>query len=110
MLIFISEPGWNRDVNYCPLHSARGYFILGGIIMEEIKEMKEKTRAIAHFMEKEQNKTNKELLIAAAICTFIGILIGFFIGKTTTSKNTIKKYNECFSYDFGDDEEEKDEE
>jgi predicted DNA repair protein MutK len=84
--------------------------ILGGIIMEEIKEMKEKTRAIAHFMEKEQNKTNKELLIAAAICTFIGILIGFFIGKTTTSKNTIKKYNECFSYDFGDDEEEKDEE
>ena len=26
--------------------------ILGGIIMEEIKEMKEKTRAIAHFMEK----------------------------------------------------------
>ena len=74
------------------------------------KELKDKTRAIAHFMEKEQNKTNKELLIAAAICTFIGILIGFFIGKTTTSKNTIKKYNECFSYDFGDEEEEKDEE
>ena len=85
-------------------------FILGGIIMEEIKELKDKTRAIAHFMEKEQNKTNKELLIAAAICTFIGILIGFFIGKATTSKNTIKKYNECFSYDFGDEEEEKDEE
>ena len=78
--------------------------------MEEIKELKDKTRAIAHCMEKEQNKTNKELLIAAAICTFIGILICFFIGKTTTSKNTIKKYNECFSYDFGDEEEEKDEE
>ena len=34
-----------------------------------------------------------------------GIIIGFFIGKTTTSKNTVKKYNQCFSYDFGDEEE-----
>lgn len=73
--------------------------------INEVKEMKEKTRAFAQFMEREQNKTNKELLIAAAICTFVGILIGFFIGKTTTSRNTIKKYNECFSYDFGDEEE-----
>ncbi len=77
--------------------------------IKEVKEMKEKTRAFAQFMEREQNKTNRELLIAAAICTFVGILIGFFIGKTTTSRNTIKKYNECFSYDFGD-EEEKDKE
>lgn len=58
------------------------------------------------IIEAERTRTNKELLLASAICTFVGILIGFFIGKTTTSKNTVKKYNECFSYDFGDEEEE----
>ena len=67
-------------------------------------------KTLVQLLDEDTTKSNKELLIAAAICTFIGILIGFFIGKTTTSKNTIKKYNECFSYDFGDDEEEKDEE
>lgn len=58
------------------------------------------------IIEAERTRTNKELLLASAICTFVGILIGFFIGKTTTSKNTVKKYNECFSYDFGDEDEE----
>lgn len=74
-----------------------------------MNNIKDEAKKVTEFIEAEQTRTNKELLIAAAICTFIGILIGFFIGKTTTSKNTVKKYNQCFSYDFGD-EEEKDEE
>ena len=74
-----------------------------------MNNINDEAKKVTEFIEAEQTRTNKELLIAAAICTFIGILIGFFIGKTTTSKNTVKKYNQCFSYDFGD-EEEKDEE
>ena len=74
-----------------------------------MNNIKDEAKKVTEFIEAEQTRTNNELLIAAAICTFIGILIGFFIGKTTTSKNTVKKYNQCFSYDFGD-EEEKDEE
>ena len=74
-----------------------------------MNNIKDEAKKVTEFIEAEQTRTNKELLIAAAICTFIAILIGFFIGKTTTSKNTVKKYNQCFSYDFGD-EEEKDEE
>lgn len=52
----------------------------------------------------ETERTTKELILVAAICTIVGIVIGFFIGKTTTSKNTIKKYNKCYTYDFGDEE------
>lgn len=72
--------------------------------------LKEEAKKVTEIIEAEQTRTNKELIIAAAICTFIGILIGFFIGKTTTSKNTVKKYNQCFSYDFGDEEEKEEEE
>lgn len=57
-------------------------------------------------MEELMEKSNKELLIVAAICTFLGMVIGFVIGKVTTSKNTVKKFNKCYSYDFGDEEEE----
>ncbi len=56
-------------------------------------------------IEELMDRSNKELLITAAVCTVVGMIIGFFIGKVTTSKNTIKKYNKCYSYDFGDEEE-----
>lgn len=72
-----------------------------------MSKIKEGTKKVAELIEAEQTRTNKELIIAAAVCTFVGIIIGFFIGKTTTSKNTVKKYNQCFSYDFGNEEEKK---
>ena len=65
-----------------------------------MSKIKEGTKKVAELIEAEQTRTNKELIIAAAVCTFVGIIIGFFIGKTTTSKNTVKKYNQCFSYDL----------
>lgn len=61
-----------------------------------MSKIKEGTKKVAEIIEAEQTRTNKELIIAAAVCTFVGIIIGFFIGKTTTSKNTVKKYNQCF--------------
>ncbi|MCM1307968.1 MAG: hypothetical protein NC223_05150 [Butyrivibrio sp.] len=67
--------------------------------------IKDKTEDVIKLLDEETTRTNKELLIAAAICTVVGIIIGFFIGKTTAAKNTIKKYNKCYSYDFGDEEE-----
>lgn len=67
--------------------------------------IKDKTEDVIKLLDEETTKTNKELLIAAAVCTVVGIIIGFFIGKTTTAKNTIKKYNKCYSYDFGNEEE-----
>lgn len=106
--------GWNRD-NYCPLHLARVFLYNTGtkstlyiLVSKEaifMSKIKEGTKKVAELIEAEQTRTNKELIIAAAVCTFVGIIIGFFIGKTTTSKNTVKKYNQCFSYDFGDEEE-----
>ncbi|MGN0369903.1 MAG: hypothetical protein ACI4EW_05095 [Butyrivibrio sp.] len=67
--------------------------------------IKDKSRNILKLLEEETTKSNKELLIAAAVCTLVGIIAGFFIGKAATTKNTIKKYNKCYSYDFGDEEE-----
>lgn len=67
--------------------------------------IKDKAEDVIKLLDEETTRTNKELLIAAAICTVVGVIIGFFIGKTTTAKNTIKKYNKCYSYDFGDEEE-----
>ena len=67
--------------------------------------LKGKTGDVIKMLDEETTRSNKELLIAAAICTFVGMVIGFLVGKATTSKNTIKKYNKCYSYDFGDEEE-----
>lgn len=67
--------------------------------------IKDKSRDLMNMLEAESNRTNKELLIAAAVCTCAGIVAGFFIGKAVSNKNTIKKYNKCYSYDFGDEEE-----
>lgn len=67
--------------------------------------IKDRTEDVIKLLDEETTKTNKELLIAAGICTVVGMIIGFFIGKATTAKNTIKKYNKCYSYDFGDEEE-----
>lgn len=66
--------------------------------------IKDKANDVIAFMEEEQTRTNKELVTAAAICTAVGIAIGFLLGKITTSRNTIKKYNKCYSYDFGEEE------
>ena len=67
---------------------------------------KDRTEDVMKLLDKETTRSNREeLLIAAAVCTFVGIVIGFFAGKISTSKNTVKKYNKCYSYDFGDDEE-----
>ncbi len=68
--------------------------------------LRDKATDVKQLLEDETTRTNKELLIAAAVCTVVGMIIGFFIGKTTTSHNTIKKYNKCYSYDFGDEEQE----
>lgn len=68
--------------------------------------LKERTDDVMRMLDEETTKSNKELLIAAAACTVAGLVAGFFIGKSTAAKNTIKKYNECYTYDFGDDEEE----
>ena len=65
-------------------------------------EMKE----VRDFMEKQSDWSNKELLLVAAACTAVGIGIGYVVGRMTTSKNTLKKFNQKFTYDFGDDEEE----
>ncbi len=64
-----------------------------------------KTDDVIKIIEEETTRTNKELLIAAGVCTVVGLIIGFIAGKFTTSRNTVKKYNKCYTYDFGDDEE-----
>ena len=64
-----------------------------------------KTDDVIKIIEEETTRTNKELLIAAGVCTVAGLIIGFIAGKLTTSRNTVKKYNKCYTYDFGDDEE-----
>lgn len=63
-----------------------------------------KTDDVIKMIDEETTRTNKELLIAAGVCTLVGLIIGFIAGKLTTSKNTVKKFNNCFSYDFGDEE------
>ena len=65
--------------------------------------IKERTDDVVRMLDEETTRSNKELLIAAAACTVAGLIAGFFIGKSTAAKNTIKKYNKCYSYDFGDD-------
>ena len=65
--------------------------------------IKERTDDVVRMLDEETTRSNKELLIAAAECTVAGLIAGFFIGKSTAAKNTIKKYNKCYSYDFGDD-------
>ena len=64
-----------------------------------------KTDDVIKIIEEETTRTNKELLIAAGVCTVAGLIIGFIAGKLTTSRNTVKKYNKCYTYDFGNDEE-----
>lgn len=71
--------------------------------------LKEKTDDVLKMLDEETTRSNKELLVAAAVCTAVGLVAGFFIGKSTAAKNTIKKYNKCYSYDFGDDEAENEE-
>lgn len=63
---------------------------------------KDRRDALAGLLDEETTKSNKELLIAAGVCTLVGIGIGIFIGRAATSKNTIKKYNKCYTYDFGE--------
>ncbi len=67
--------------------------------------IKEKTNDVMKLLDEQTTRSNKELLIAAGVCTFVGLVIGFIFGKVTTSRNTIKKFNKCYSYDFGDEEE-----
>ncbi|MGN0375069.1 MAG: hypothetical protein ACI4EN_06165 [Butyrivibrio sp.] len=64
--------------------------------------LRDKKDAVLGLLDEETTKSNKELLLAAGICTLVGIVIGIFIGKAATSKNTVKKYNKCYSYDFGE--------
>ena len=64
--------------------------------------LRDKKDAVLGLLDEETTKSNKELLLAAGICTLAGIVIGIFIGKAATSKNTVKKYNKCYSYDFGE--------
>ena len=71
--------------------------------MRKIKDSKDEVLAL---LEEETTRSNKELLIAAGICTLLGLIVGFIFGKIVTSKNTVKKFNKCYSYDFGEDEEE----
>lgn len=66
-----------------------------------------KGQSIVELLDEETTKSNKELLIAAGVCTLVGIGIGIFIGRAATSKNTIKKYNKCYTYDFGEEPEEE---
>ena len=66
--------------------------------------LKERPEDVMKMLDEETTRSNKELLIAAAACTVAGLIAGFFIGKSTAAKNTIKKYNRCYTYDFGDDE------
>lgn len=51
-----------------------------------MSKIKEGTKKVAELIEAEQTRTNKELIIAAAVCTFVGIIIGFFIGKQPPAK------------------------
>lgn len=64
----------------------------------------EKISDVTALLDEKQTRSNKELLIAASICTLVGIIIGFVIGKVSTNNSIIKKYNKKFTYDFGDDE------
>lgn len=75
-----------------------------------IMKIKDRTKDVMELLEEETTRSNKELLIAAAVCTFVGLVIGFFAGKIVTNKNTVKKFNKCFTYDFGDEAEENTEE
>ena len=64
--------------------------------------LKDRRDAVLGLLDEETTKSNKELLIPAGVCTLVGIGIGIFIGRAATSKNTIKKYNKCYTYDFGE--------
>ncbi len=64
--------------------------------------LKEKKDELLELLDEETTKSNKELLIAAGICTLVGIIIGILIGRAATNKSTIKKYNKCYTYDFGE--------
>lgn len=66
--------------------------------------LKSTTEEIARILDEKTTKSNKELLLVAGVCTLIGIFIGIIFGKASTSHNTVKKYNQCYSYDFGDEE------
>ena len=51
--------------------------------------LKDRTEDLMKMLDEETTRSNKELLIAAAVCTLVGIIIGFFAGKISTSRNTI---------------------
>ena len=72
-----------------------------------MSELKSKTQEVIKLLDDETTKSNKELLIAAGVCTLIGLIIGFIFGKITTSKSIIRKYNAKYSYDFGEDDEDE---
>lgn len=65
-------------------------------------KIKDKTKDVMALLDEETTRSNKELLIAAAVCTFVGLVIGFIAGRIVTNKNTVKKFNKCYTYDFGD--------
>ena len=69
-----------------------------------MNSIKTTTADLLKMLDKEQTRSNKELLIAAGICTAVGIGIGYIIGRVTTNKKTLKKFNKCYTYDFGKDE------
>ena len=51
-----------------------------------MSKIKEGTKKVAELIEAEQTRTNKELIIAAAVCTFVGIIIGFLLEKQPPAK------------------------
>ena len=67
-------------------------------------KLSDKAQKVEAILEDKQTRTNKELLIAAVGCTLIGLILGYVIGKATTNKNIIKKFNQRYTYDFGDEE------
>lgn len=62
------------------------------------------TDELKRLLDDSTTKSNKELLLVAGFCTLVGIAFGFLLGKASTSHNTLKKYNKCYSYDFGEEE------
>lgn len=55
--------------------------------------LKDRTEDVMKMLDEETTRSNKELLIAAAVCTLVGIIIGFLPVKypqaETRSRNII---------------------